>query len=218
MYIPNYFLEQDGLFVEEVINTYDFAILVISKNDSIEINHIPLIYYPNEFEKGVLKGHFAKANPVVSLLDEIAKVTAIFNGPHCYVSPSWYAHPKGHVPTWNYVVVHAQGKIEKRTDPLWLKKFLTDMAQKYENRESAWSPDYSDKKIEGLLDGIIGFEIKISNLKAKSKLSQNRNEKDYTALLKNLKQSDDENTRQIAALMESRGSLNDLSKHTEAYF
>jgi predicted FMN-binding regulatory protein PaiB/catechol 2,3-dioxygenase-like lactoylglutathione lyase family enzyme len=214
LYIPNNFKEQDGTFIERVISKYDFATLVVAKNDAIEINHIPLVFYPKEGKNGVLRGHVARSNPVVQMFDDFATATAIFNGPHCYISPRWYESTEGHVPTWNYVVVHAEGKIEKINDPSCLKQLLTDMALKFEKGDSAWKADFSDNQIEGLLNGIVGFEIKISELKAKSKLSQNRSENDYNALLKNIKQSDDEETRKIAALMESRDSILDLGKPT----
>ena len=98
----------------------------------------------------------------------------IFHGPHAYISPNWYAD-KNVVPTWNYVAVHVYGKLRIVTDRETTLRTLRDTVEKYEaHSASPWSIEEPDQRfVEGLLDSIVAFEIEISRMQGKWKLSQN---------------------------------------------
>jgi transcriptional regulator len=114
MYIPRDFQVPPAL-AKPTLNRYDFATLVTVDQHGPFASHLPFLYRPDEGPLGTLRAHLAKANPQWKTFAGPGEVLAIFQGPHAYVSPSWYAaHPS--VPTWNYVVVHARGIARPVTD------------------------------------------------------------------------------------------------------
>lgn len=130
-------------------------------------------------------------------------VLVIFNGPHCYVSASWYV-TKNMASTWNYMTVHARGKL-KLTDNKETKKIIESITNQYEGNNSEASfnkmpPDY----IESMSKAIVGFHIEIENIDNVFKLSQNRDEMSRKQIIENLENSNDYNARQIAEEMKIR--------------
>jgi transcriptional regulator len=144
----------------------------------LEANHLPLL-----LEGDVLQGHFARANPVWKTIARDAEALAIFLGPHFYVSPNWYpskAETGKAVPTWNYIAVHARGKIILHDDPAWLRAHVGRLSQFHEaGRAAPWSVEEAPADyIQAMLRAIVGFELAIEKLEGKWKLNQNRTEAD----------------------------------------
>ena len=132
-----------------------------------------------------MRGHVARANPVWKAGE--GEALAIFLGPHAYVSPSWYpskAETGKAVPTWNYITVHAKGRIRWIQDADWLRAHVTALSDAHESpRPEPWKVgDAPESYIDALLRAIVGFELEITQLDGKYKLTQNRDAADREAV------------------------------------
>ncbi|WP_339876456.1 FMN-binding negative transcriptional regulator [uncultured Algoriphagus sp.] len=182
-----------------------FATLVSQIDSKPWATHLPLVIDENEDGKAVLSGHIAKANPQWKNLADDQEVMVIFQGPHAYISSSWYNHEN--VPTWNYLAVHVYGKIklirgEKLMDHL--KKLVNTYEEGRPNRVSidTMSVDYVAKQIMAL----VGFEILITEVHGSRKLSQNRDEINHKNIVKNLEESSNSLDREISEEMRKERS------------
>jgi transcriptional regulator len=150
--------------------------------------------------KIVLMAHFAKANPQWKHLESNAQVLVSFQGPHCYVSPSWYE--KQGVPTWDYVAVQAYGNAKIFDSPNLTRELIEDLTDEYENdQENPWKPkdNYPDK----MLKAIVGFEISVQEIEGKVKIGQNKSGEDLEGVVKALEKSSSEQELAIANLIKS---------------
>ncbi len=167
MYIPKYFAIQDEEMKYETIEQNSFATLFSQHNGEPYATHLPLLL---NRETLTLYGHFARPNAQWKD-SENQQVLAIFQGPHSYISPSWYETNKA-VPTWNYVAVHVYGELEVVEDKQELLNSLQDLVHKYEDPQSTYSLDDVDPDyMAGLSKGIVGFKIKINKIEGKAKRS-----------------------------------------------
>jgi transcriptional regulator len=207
MYNPPLFREQDRAIISEIIRNTRLATLVSNGPDGLPgISHLPLIYDENDGPYGSLLGHFARANGHWKTIG--SKAMVIFAGPDAYVSPTWYPtkqeHHK-HVPTWNYEVVHAACSVETFDDPARLRNAVTRLTKSNEDhRTDPWTieqapPDY----LESQFRAIVGIVLKIDQLEAKRKLSQNRVPEDRAGVRQALANSEDAMDRVVAARMET---------------
>ncbi|WP_163575554.1 FMN-binding negative transcriptional regulator [Halomonas faecis] len=178
---------------QALIDAHGFAMLV---DGSLRASHLPLVLERGEGELGTLYGHFARANPHWHELDG-QRVLAIFQGPHAYVSPRWYA-TRPAVPTWNYVAVHASGVVERLDDAATLASLDALVAQ--------YEPDLlDDEEILGeayrrrLLAGTVGFRIRLDDLQGKAKLGLNRSREDQAGMLAGLRASPAPQARQLGS-------------------
>jgi transcriptional regulator len=174
LYRPTHFRvdDEDELFAFMESNA--FATLVCGGEEGLHVSHIPLM--PQRDASGAIRllGHMARANPQWDALASATHVLAIFQGPHAYVSPSWYAnHPA--VPTWNYSVVHASGPV-RALDDAQLHHLLESLSTTYEgDRPSAWRMgEQPEDFLVKMKRAIAGFEMQVESLEGKFKLSQNR--------------------------------------------
>jgi len=177
MYTPAYFAEPDGRRIASLIEQYGFATLLTPTASGLHITHAPLMLDTTDGEHGKLLGHLARANPHADALRDGVAVTALFHGPHGYVSPTWYETPG--VPTWNYAAVHVHGTVRRieQADAKW--PLITELAAQYERGSAQpWDPELRREQWWKMLDAIVGFEIAITSIEAKFKLSQNRQPKD----------------------------------------
>ena len=183
------------------IQKNSFATLVSSVSGRHWATHLPLMLSQNQNRDSILTGHVAKANLQWKQLDE--EVMVIFQGPHAYVSSSWYNHEN--VPTWNYLAVHAYCSIriiegEELLDHL---KTLVDAFE--EGRPNRVSVEGMSKKfLDGQLKGITGLELTIKEVHASTKLSQNRDEINYRNIVQQLESSPFESEKIIAEEMKKR--------------
>lgn len=202
MYVPTAFAETHLPRLHEVMECYSFALL-ISQNASAPVaSHLPLLLEREAGEFGTLVGHMARANPQWKELHQ-QTVLAVFSGPQGYISPQWY-EAENVVPTWNYVAVHACGRLEIIQDREPLRRIVRRMVEVYEQPlRSAWSMPLEATPYEDrMLDQIVGFRIPIESIEGKWKLSQNQSLERRQNVVKQLRKQGDENSLAMAALME----------------
>ena len=200
MYTPTAFAETDLATIHAAIERYSFATLVSSSAAGIEASHLPLLLDRQAGPYGTLIGHMARAN---SQWRSIAgqEVLAIFSGPHAYVSPTWYAAPST-VPTWNYVAVHATGRLRLVEDSQELLQMVRDFVTHYErNMPQPWSIDATADFLDNLVRQIVGFRIEITRLEGKWKLNQNHPPDRRERVVAALQVQGDENSLAIAQLI-----------------
>ena len=201
MYIPHQYKNEDLKEVKEFIRSNSFAILVNQVDGSPWAAHIPLELEQNDNEEDILVGHIAKANPQWKSFEPGSKVLAIFNGPHSYISSSWYKEEE--VPTWNYIAVHVYGHI-KIQDEDQLYRSLNKLVDRYEKEsDEPISLDRLSKKTMRQIKGVVGFEIYISDIQAAYKLSQGRPE-DHRRIIDQLEQSNESGATAVASEMRKR--------------
>lgn len=172
MYIPNHNLETDRNKILEFIKRFSFGTIVTSKDKLPTATHLPFLIEERD-DKIFLISHFAKANKQWQDINE--NVLVIFTEPHAYISPKFYEKLQN-VPTWNYISVHCYGRgkiLDNFNDALKvLEKTINFFDDKY---RSQWE-SLDEKYRNGLIGGITAFEIEVTEIQAKKKLSQNKTE------------------------------------------
>lgn len=210
MYLPAHFAEQRPEVLHALMREYPFATLLSSGAQGLAADHLPLRLTFDSNNKALLLGHVARANPVWRAAAN-SEVLAIFHGPQAYVSPAWYPSKHEHgkaVPTWNYVVVHARGRLTTIADPLRLRALLDDLVDHHEaGLPQPWRiadapPDY----IEKMLTAIVGIEIGIVALEGKWKISQNQPAANRAGVVAGLQAQGGTNENAIAALIAGPGT------------
>ena len=201
MYVQASFREADPEKLLAFAARYPFATVITPDPAELWVSHVPLLVRRRDGGI-VLAGHLARANAHWKVMEEGALTTAIFHGPHAYVSPTWYTTSPA-VPTWNYVVFHATGKARVHHDGHDLTELLRELTEQYEGRQAgAWSPDrLPDGFAQPMRGAIVGFEIAVDRLEGKVKLSQNRSAEDRRGVVAALEAQMSEDSRAIAALM-----------------
>lgn len=201
MYIPDIYVNENQSEILRFIEENSFAILVNQSNGKINATHIPLFIEESTNNKLVLSGHISKLNPQSENFAENGNVLAIFSGAHSYISSSWYDHEE--VPTWNYIAVHVEGKIEILNQELTLLH-LENLVNKYEkNSENPISTKTLSEKTMRQANGIVAFTIIVEKIDAVKKLSQNKNEVTKKSIISHLEKSDDEGAKRIANEMKN---------------
>ena len=177
MYIPRHFEVTDHDEIFAFIEANGFGQIISSLQGKLFSTHIPFLL---SSDKQKLVAHLAKLNPQHSDMDK-QEVLVTLQGPHDYISPSWYQSPG--VPTWNYQAVHIYGVCEVFDDPEKINIIVDSLTEKYESSfEVPWLPDYK----ASMLGAIVGIEINIKEIQCKYKLSQNRPEGDREQVIKQL--------------------------------
>ena len=196
MYVPRHFNENDAEKLAAFIDENAFGVLVTTSEGRPFASHIPFLY---ERESGTLLGHVARANPQWRHFSDASEVMVLFQGPHAYISPSWYLAPG--VPTWNYAVAHVYGSARALDDPSRIKDIVERLTQNYErNNQPPWAPAYD----QGMLQAIVGIEIRIKEVQGKFKLSQNRSAADRSAVVSRLEATGSQNDAALASLMKGK--------------
>ncbi|MGB3144060.1 MAG: FMN-binding negative transcriptional regulator [Maribacter sp.] len=187
MFIPEHYKNKDENEIREFLVANSFGILINTLNGKPWGTHIPLELGKNPHGKEVLVGHIAKANPQSKHLQNGDEVLCIFNGPHSYISSSWYQEEE--VPTWNYIAVHVYGTV-KIQNAEELLNALHELVNKYEKAsKNPVSLNNMSEKTMRQVNGIIGFEIEINDIQAVKKLSQGRTQ-DHEAIITELEKRD----------------------------
>ncbi len=200
MYIPKHFVVEDQEAIYDFIDHHGFGILFSTHDGRPVASHLP---FELKRDEGCLYGHFARAN---EQWQEIANQEAliVFHGPHAYISSSWYETNQS-VPTWNYVAVHAYGRIELIEDGQEVMRSLKRLVEKYEQPNSSYKLDETNREFtEKLSRGIVAFRMKIDRLEGKWKLSQNHSEERQRSIIAHLEQSQSEDARGIAEMMKGK--------------
>lgn len=179
MYNPPHFQETRVPVLHDLIRRHPLATLVTLGPDGLVANHIPMEIDAAPAPFGTLRGHVARANPVWHASSRDVEALVIFSGPHAYVTPAWYATKQESgrvVPTWNYAVVHAYGRLRAIEDVAWLRDFVSRLTERHEGERAVpWKvTDAPADFIERQLGGIVGLEIPVHRFDGKWKVSQNR--------------------------------------------
>jgi transcriptional regulator len=208
MYVPKVFAVEDLPRLHDFMDEFNFAAFVTQRDGQMVASHVPFFLDRGVEPYGALRAHIAIRNPQLKDIGSGSLALVIFQGPHTYVSPSWYVRPQN-VPTWNYTVVHAYG-VPKILDRAAMIALLKSLTGKHEQPfEKPWDFDPADAWVQKLLPEIAGFEIKIEKLEGKFKLNQNRTPADRAGVMETLSASEDPVQRAVAALMsqQRRGDL-----------
>ena len=197
MYSPPYNRLEDRAELIEFMRANSFVLLVTGTGGALHASHLPA-QVSLEGDKIVLDMHMARNNPQwQEFFDE--EVLVVFSGPHAYVSPRWYEE-KERVPTWNYAAVHAYG----------IPKIVNERSAKHESQrrlvamlDPQWLPEFDGLRaqyVSSMLEGIVNFEIEVTRLETRWKLSQNRTRREQELIATQLAASSDSGERALAAL------------------
>ncbi|HEX7748042.1 MAG TPA: FMN-binding negative transcriptional regulator [Bordetella sp.] len=183
MYIPTHFAETRPEELARIIRAHPLGMLVTHDDQGLDANHIPFEFDPDAGTHGRLTAHVARANPIWRQCAEGADVMVVFRGAEGYISPSWY--PSKHethrqVPTWNYEVVHAHGRLTVHDDEKFVRGIVARLTRTHEAGEpKPWKMgDSAPEYIDEMLKAIVGIEIAVTALAGKRKLSQNKEARD----------------------------------------
>ncbi|HYG55251.1 MAG TPA: FMN-binding negative transcriptional regulator [Burkholderiales bacterium] len=197
MYSPPYNRIEARAELIEFMRANNFPLLVTGTGGVLQGSHLPAMVSEKN-ETIVLDMHMARANPQwKEFFDD--EVMVVFTGPHAYVSPRWYEE-KERVPTWNYTAVHAYGTVSLVEDK---KRKLANQRALVEYMDPQWLPRFDALRkeyMDNMLDGIVNFEIKVTRLDTRWKLSQNRGRREQELIAAELEKSSDSVERALAAL------------------
>ena len=192
MYVPSHFAETRVEILQEALRSVGLFTLVTRDDNRLDASHIPMFLEAQEGPHGKLVGHLARPNGQWKAVPDGASAIAIALGPDAYVTPSWYPSKRESgsvVPTWNYVAIHVYGTVRFFHDRDRLLDVVTRLTERHEGaRPHPWQvsdapPDY----IDGMLNGIVGVELSITDIEGKWKASQNRSAPDQTGVTEGLR-------------------------------
>ena len=211
MYQPPHFREDRLEIQHALIGAHPLGLLVTSGRTGLLANPIPFVLDPSASPLGTLKAHLSRANAQWRDFDPDREALVVFQGPEAYITPSWYEAKREHgkvVPTWNYAMVQAYGRIRIKDDPEWLLRQISAMTARQESaRLEPWAVgDAPASFVAAQIKGIVGIEIEISRIEGKWKVSQNRSEADRRGVAAGLRLAEDDASREMAELVEARGA------------
>ena len=191
MYVPAHFAESRPEVLHDLIRRHPLGMLVTHGAAGLDANHIPFELDAASGSLGTLAGHVARANPFWQQLRDGDEVMVVFRAADAYISPNWY--PSKHeqhrqVPTWNYMVAHAHGRVRIVDDERFVRGIVGRLTKTHEASQAVpWKMADSPREfIDGLLQAIVGIEIEITRLEGKSKLSQNKEARDLRGAIEGL--------------------------------
>ncbi len=194
MYVPDHFRPTPDE-IDDLLRHHGAVDLITATARGLLATMLPMAWdapgsRPGIGAFGALLGHVARKNDQWRE-PAVGEALAIIRGPDAYITPSWYATKREHgrvVPTWNYVVIHAYGRLVVHEEPGWLEANVRRLVEQHEAaRAEPWSVDDAPEAyIAGQLRAIVGLELLIDRLEAKSKLSQNRSTADIAGVIDGL--------------------------------
>jgi transcriptional regulator len=202
MYVPKEFAAPNDEAAWAAVAAAPFGLLITASDGQPAVTHLPFLVAKGETGAWQLSAHLAVANPHAEAVRAGADVLCVFNGPHAYVSPTWYGGPG--VPTWNYVAVHVRGRARTMDDAA-LAGLLRALSAVYEgDGPGAWTPAVmGEKALAGLRRAIVGFTVEVAGIEAKFKLSQNRPAADRARVVTRFQAAGTPDTAALAELMEN---------------
>ncbi len=208
MHLPKQFDARNDPRILDIIESYPFAtVMSFDETNQPFFNHIPLVTKKTASGFSLL-GHVAKGNPQWKHFKTNPKVKIIINGPHTYITPTWYRSGRD-VPTWNYAAIHIDGSAKLIDDFDGLIGILKTLTEKFESgSQNPWEFELPDDLLtpETLCSAIVGFEISVEKTDAKFKLSQNRTDIDKTGIIEGLARREDDMSKAVLQLMEENFS------------
>lgn len=198
MYIPKMYEVTDKAEILAFMRRFSFATLITAKDGLPEATHLPFLVREQGGEI-ILSSHFAKANRHWQQI-ETENVLVIFSEPHAYISPSHYSQELN-VPTWNYLAVHVYGQGHIITGANETLALLENTIDNYEQAyRQQWEGLPTDFKLK-MIKGIVAFDIRVTGLQAKKKLSQNKTQDERQRIIASLSNSPYGTERQVAEYM-----------------
>ena len=203
MYIPEHFRVRDHADAIAFMQANPFAILISTTDDGPFATHVPVALHESENQM-IIRGHVAKANPHWRYLEQQPLCLTIFHGVHAYISPSHY-NTRESVPTWNYGAVHAYGNARVFSSPDDLLPMLNQLVGSFDPPYAEQWAELGAAYRERMLSHIVGFEIAVTRIEAKFKLSQNRTREEQAKIILSLGESPDTAISGVARLMRDMG-------------
>ncbi len=203
MYIPAHFREDDLAILQALMREYSFATLVSTTDEGVPIaTPLPFLLESELAPYGTLKAHMALGNPQWRTFRQDREVLVLFQGPHAYVTPSWYEETLS-VPTWNYATVHAYGIPRIMEDPATLYELLKTLIQTHEAQFADPWPfeQLPGEYLEKMMKGVVGFSLEITHLEGKFKMSQNRTPRERARVAEELSKSQDPSRAAVGELV-----------------
>lgn len=201
LFKPSVFRAPREHSVSDLILSHPFADMITHHEGELEISHLPFLYEADEGELGTLYVHLAKANTHWRSLDAGALCTIVFHGPSSYISGSWYGpESSDHIPTWNYAVVHCEGRAERLDDP---KKVFWQMDQIHRRYDKGPLVYVSEKEKKEMIPEVVLFRIPVKRCDSVFKLNQNRSVDDASRVMRALNESPDTGKKELSQLMRS---------------
>ena len=209
MYIPSSNAEERPGVLLDFIAAHPLGALVTASDEGLFATHLPLVLHHARGEHGTLEGHVARANPHHRRPSLTREAMVVFTGPDAYVTPSWYPAKAEHgrtVPTWNYVAVHVYGTLRWIEEPEWLRRHLDELTARHEaGRPTPWAvTDAPAEYVAQQQRAIVGFELAITRVEGKWKMSQNRSAADIDGVIEGLGASPDETDRAVGKIVAER--------------
>lgn len=198
MYIPKFFQIDDFKEIEQFVKSNSFGMIITEKHGKPLATHLPLILQ-KKGDDYYISGHIAKGNSQWKTLNGNSNVLIIYQGPHAYVSSSWYE--KENVPTWNYQAIHLYGEATVLSEQETIDDLKTLLAKYEQYRENPVLWDNLAESTQMQAKAIIGFKVKINKVEAAYKMSQNRNEQDYNNIIKKLEEEHNSSSNAVADVM-----------------
>lgn len=200
MYISRLYREEDRARILEFLRQNEFATLVTHDGEKPTAGHL-LMEVVEAGDDWFVNGHMSRANPLWKTFGRDPEVLIIFQGPHTYISPTWYNHVN--VPTWNYQAVHVYGN-PRIVEGGEYYAMLSRLIQRHENGTNYRMESLPQDFVEKQMNGTVGFQVKVTRIEANYKLSQNRDDEDYRNIVSRLNEREDEMSRQVAEAMEKQ--------------
>ena len=193
MYLPDHFAETRIEELHRIIREHPLGVLVTQAASGLDANHLPFELIPDRGAYGTLQGHIARANPLREDLADGSEVLVVFRGAQGYISPSWYPSKREthrNVPTWNYEVVHAHGRLHLIDEAKFVGGLVARLTHAHEAAEPRpWKlADAPRDYIDEMLSRIVGIRIEVTRLTGKRKLSQNRDARDVQGVIEALRE------------------------------
>ncbi len=209
MYLPAHFEETRSEVLHTLIRSHPLGLLVSHGASGLQANSVPFLIDPEPAPWGTLRAHVARANPVWREAD--GEVLVAFQGAQAYVSPGWYPSKAEHgkvVPTWNYVMVQARGRLRAIEDAAWLHALVTRLTNLHEATQAKpWAVDDAPPAfIDTMLRAIVGIEIELTSLQGKWKVSQNRSAADRDGVALGLAQRPEADAQAMAREVRRAGA------------
>ena len=207
MYTPKHFAQDDITILHKMIENYNFATLYSQLDGEPYATHLPFMLDKSAGEYGTLITHLATANPhwrAFEGTEQPTRALVIFQGPHDYISPSWYVN-QNTVPTWNYAVAHAYGTPQIIRDPQQLREMVMELTRRHETAiNSPWDLDKSHEIVEKHTKSaaFVGLVMRIERLEGKYKFNQNKSKADQHSVIEHLKQSNSSMAPAIIDIMQ----------------
>jgi transcriptional regulator len=207
VYRPSHFEINDPCELHRIIHAHPLGVL-ITQHDGLDANHLPFLFDASQGSLGTLTAHIARANPLC-LAPNGSEVLVVFRGEHGYITPSSY--PSKHethrqVPTWNYEVVHAHGKLTLRDDAKFVRGVVGKLTKLHEAKEATpWKmSDAPADYLEQMIQAVVGIEITLTRLEGKAKLSQNKDRRDQQGVIDKINST---GNRALASVMSKVNGL-----------